>query len=280
MTVKYLFESTKTALRSEGATGTLKLVHGYLGNKFFPATADETARRFRLGQRLSKEFDNTVAYGPFRGLILSDTSWWGAADRGSMLLGIYEQEVLAALKDLSAGRSTFIDLGAADGYYAVGAVTSGLFAKSIAFEVSELGQAAVAQNAFRNSVGNRVRVLGEAKPDFLYSLRKDFELDLSSTVLLVDIEGAEFDLLSVELLRQLRRTALIVEVHDFQLGDSGQVEQLLDRAEEFFEISWITTGQRDLSEFSEIDDWPEDDRWILCSESRPKRMRWLVLKPK
>lgn len=280
MIVKYLFESTRTALRSKGATGTLKLVHGYLGNKFFPAAADETARRFRLGQRLSEELHHTVAYGPLRGLILSDTSWWGAADRGSMLLGIYEQEVLAALKDLSVGRSTLIDLGAADGYYAVGAVTSGLFDNSIAFETSELGQDAIAQNALRNSVGDRVRILGEAKPDFLLSLTKDFELDLSSTVLLVDIEGAEFDLLSLELLRGLHRAAMIVEVHDFQPWNHAQVEQLLERAKEFFEISWLTTGPRDLSAFKEISEWPDDDRWILCSESRPKRMKWLVLTPK
>lgn len=280
MRLKYLFDITRMAFRSQGVPETLKLVHGYLGNKFFPVSSDETARRFRLGQRLSEKLDHTVAYGPFRGLVLSDTSWWGAADRGSMLLGLYEQEVLSKLSELSSGRSTLIDLGAADGYYAVGAVTSGLFDNSIAFEISEIGQTAIIENAHRNSVGDRIRVFGEAKSDFLTSLNTHFGLDLSGTVLLIDIEGAEFDLLSGELLHELRHAALIVEIHDFLQSDSRRVELLLERAKDFFESSWITTGQRDLSAFMEIDEWPDDDRWILCSESRPKRMKWLVLAPR
>ena len=181
---------------------------------------------------------------------------------------------------MSSGRSTLIDLGAADGYYAVGAVTSGLFDNSIAFEISEIGQTAIIENAHRNSVGDRIRVFGEAKSDFLTSLNTHFGLDLSGTVLLIDIEGAEFNLLSVELLWGLRCAALIVEIHDFQPEDSGQLELLLERSKEFFVISWITTGQRDLSVFPEIEEWPDDDRWILCSESRPKRMKWLALTPK
>jgi hypothetical protein len=35
---------------------------------------------------------------------LNRESWWSTADRGAMMLGIYEQEVLEALDSLSPGR--------------------------------------------------------------------------------------------------------------------------------------------------------------------------------
>lgn len=280
VSAKYIWVSTKNTFKSKGLRATLQSSRGYVGSRFFPVATDETARRFRLGQKLSKLFDNTVAYGPFKGLILSDTSWWGAADRGSMLLGLYEQEVLTTLTQLAVGRETLIDLGAADGYYAVGSVSSGLFTRSIAFEISPEGRTAIGDNAERNLVSDLVRVLGEAESDFLTELQAKYSLDLESTALLIDIEGAEFDLLSAELLERMSQAALIIEIHDFHIEDKARVSELLGNAARYFNTEWVTTGQRDLSTFPELTDWSDDDRWILCSESRPKRMKWLILTPK
>jgi len=278
--VKYLIKSTHHSLLNNGLAGTFRQIRGYIGAAYFPAESDEVVRRFRLGQVLSKSFNSTVAYGPFTGLRLSDTSWWGAADRGSMLLGIYEKEVLDSVADFAQTRNTFIDIGAADGYYAVGAVASGLFEMAICFEISQEGQAAISENAKRNGVSSKVHILGEATPDLLVEVREKYSVDLSSTVFLIDIEGAEFGLVTAQFLREVSHSVLIIEIHDWEARNAFEVEELVTRAGEIFEVSWLTTGARDMSVFKELYEWPDDDRWILCSESRRKLMRWLVLTPR
>ena len=54
-------------------------------------------KRKLLSQELSRTLNNTVKYGPFTGMIFSRDHWWGNSDRGAMLLGIYEQEILNSL---------------------------------------------------------------------------------------------------------------------------------------------------------------------------------------
>ena len=71
-------------------------------------------RRIRISGELDEVFNSTVRYGPFKGLKLSSNTWWGGTDRGSMLFGIYEKEVLDSLQNIPLKFNTFIDLGAAD----------------------------------------------------------------------------------------------------------------------------------------------------------------------
>lgn len=280
MSFRYLMSSAAREMRTHGFRSTLDMVRAYAGSRYFPVPADETARRFRLGQRLSQQLGHTVTYGPFVGLLLSDTSWWGAADRGSMLLGIYEQEVLESIVALSPERNIFVDLGAADGYYAVGAVYSGLFERALAFEISEEGRSAIAQNARRNSVSDRIEILGIADSLSLSKIHQDDLLDLGQVLMLVDIEGAEFELLTSEMLEAFRQAAIVVEIHNFIEDDDQRVAQLVKNAEKNFKTRWVHTGPRNPSAFPELANWSDDDRWILCSESRPKLMSWLILEPK
>jgi hypothetical protein len=76
-------------------------------------------RREQLKDEMIKLFDSTVAYGPFKGLKFSLDAWWGR-ERASMILGLYEQEVLESLTNIPKKYKTFIDLGAADGYRSIG----------------------------------------------------------------------------------------------------------------------------------------------------------------
>ena len=95
-------------------------------------------RRIQMSQKLDELFNSTVHYGLFKGLKLSTQTWWGSADRASMLLGLYEKEVLDSLKNISKKNTTFIDLGAADGYYGVGVLVNNLFEKSITFVLTSV----------------------------------------------------------------------------------------------------------------------------------------------
>ena len=268
MPLSPLLSSLRYSIKTTGIRNTIQISRAYVGNALFPQPSDETVRRYRLGQVLSDHFENTVAYGPFKGLVLSDTSWWGAADRGSMLLGFYEKEVLNSLEVFAKDRDTFIDIGAADGYYAIGVVASGLFSESFCFELSEEGQAAIEKNAKRNSVADRVHIFGEANEGFMSGITEKFAVNLGNTVFLLDIEGAEFHVVNEAFLQEVSRAALIIEIHDWEAPSQSGVDELVNLAQKYFEVSWLTMGARDLSGFMELQDWPDDDRWILCSESR------------
>lgn len=235
--------------------------------------------RFLLGQKIAEELNSTVAYGPFTGLVLDHESQWSGADQGSMLLGMYEREVLDALRDLSADCDHLIDVGAADGYYAVGALVSGLFDIVVCFEIDQLGQQVIAKNAAANGVSDRVSILGEARRDFVQQALAETEVDLSRTVVLMDIEGGEYSLLNDEVIQVLRQSRIIVELHHFDDADESAERLLRQRLEDTFKVTYVRQGSRDPNQIPLLRNWSDDDRWLMCSESRSEVMEWAICEP-
>lgn len=235
-------------------------------------------KRQALSKELSQLFNHTVKYGPFAGMIFCEDYWWGNSDKGAMLLGIYEQEILNAIMSVSKEYKIFIDLGAANGYYSIGALISQKFKGSYAFEMSAKGRDVIQKNAQLNNCGNKLHILGEATKDFYKDIPKK---DLDSSVILIDIEGAEFALLDSESFRNLKKSIIFIELHDWIFENSKEkIAKLMSDAKPFFKISNITTTSRDLSKFPELSNYPDSDRWLIASEGRPKLMTWLRLDPK
>jgi hypothetical protein len=234
-------------------------------------------RQVFLSKTLNETFNGVVKYGPFRGLKFSDDSWWGAADRASMLLGLYEQEVLKSLQTLPKTYRYFIDIGAADGYYGIGVLVGNLFEKSWCYEISSRGQNTIKRNADLNNVSDRVVIRGKADSEF----EKEFsEEDASLSVLFVDIEGAEFELFNSALLEKFRNSVIFIELHDWAFPDGKErLDRLRSDAERYFQITALTTTSRDLSVFEELKDMSDTDRWLICSENRPRLMTWWRLDP-
>lgn len=210
---------------------------------------------------------------------MAPDSRWSAADRGSMLLGLYEQEVLAALDRASRDRKVLIDVGAADGYYVVGALRSGLFDRAVCFEMDPYGRDIIGLQADANEVGGRISILGEASADFLSQARTVNPFVNSEAVMLIDIEGGEFDLLPEHVIEEMEGMILIIEVHDFDGHTPEDVSALMARLDTRFSTEVITQSERNPNSFEELHEWSDDDRWLLCSESRQKRMTWIVCEP-
>ena len=234
-------------------------------------------RQIYLSRKLAASLGSTIAYGPFRGLRFGTRTWWAGAERSAMLLGIYEQELLNAIVEASSGRTVFVDIGAADGYYGIGVLKAGLFDKSHCFEASSKGRTIITSNALLNGVEARLVVHGPAQRGFHTEIPPD---DLQRAVLLLDIEGGEFDILDAETFHALRKCIIFVELHDRLFVDApAKRAQLLADASKTHEWREITTTSRDLSVFPELDDLGDTDRWLLCSERRAWRMTWLRFDP-
>ena len=233
--------------------------------------------RIKLARQLDAKFYSTVHYGIFAGLRLSPESWWGFTSPGAMLLGIYELEVLKSLELKPDNHRIFIDVGAADGYYAVGTLVSGLFDRTYCYEASENGREVILRNATNNGVLDRLVIHGFADKNFLDLIPPE---DLLRAVVLIDIEGGEFDLLTSTNLEKLRCCIVFIEIHEWCLeGGSAKLQELLKRCRMTHSVTEITTTSRDLSGFPELREMSDTDRWLVCSEGRQRLMIWLRLDP-
>lgn len=231
-------------------------------------------RRVALYEGLNQRLNGIVGYGPFAGMRLPRETSWAGPDRSSMLLGMYEQEVVAKIASYQCGSGVFIDLGAADGFYGVGVLLAGWFDTSYCYEMSEIGQKTLLRNAYENGVGDKVVVRGLASEKFYREIPAE---QLAGTVVLIDIEGGEFDLLTAATLEALRRATIIIEVHPWVDGGEERLALLRSRAQATHDVSSFKTGARDPSQFEELSGYNDTDRWLICSEDRPMLMTWLVL---
>ena len=96
----------------------------------------------------------------------------------------------------------------------------------------------------------------------------------------MDIEGAEFDLLTDTVLASLSTATIIIEVHNWVAEFEQKYADLIRRAAALFDVERITSVARDTSQFPELRSFTDDNRLLLCSERRPCLMRFLQLKPK
>jgi hypothetical protein len=275
--LRYLAKATARSIRTEGLTSTIATSRNLVGSRLMKSAPDFTQQRFRLSERIADQLDYVVAYGPFEGQRLSRESWWSAADRGAMLLGIYEAEVLEALEKAPRTKDILVDVGAADGYYAIGCLLAGWVKHAYCFEASAEGREVIARNAQANGLADRVTILGIANQDFIVRLIEDFHVDPSKVLGIIDIEGGEFEILDAANLELLRDAHLVVELHEMVPGSQAGMKRLLDAIPEGISTRFISTGERNPGAFEILDGWPDDDRWMICSEGRAQRMRWLIL---
>lgn len=155
------------SIRSHGVIATAKVAATYLAQNFIGSRPDLVQHRYFLGQEISQRFNHTVRYGPFAGLKFAADSRWSAADRGSMLLGMYEKEVLDAYARYAVHCDAFIDVGAADGYYAIGGLVAEHFVTAVCFEIDPKGQEVIRQQARLNGVLDRIDVRAKATTESL-----------------------------------------------------------------------------------------------------------------
>ena len=235
-------------------------------------------RRNRISLELYRLVNGVVKYGPFKGLKLVRETWWGESDLGSQCLGLYEMEILNFLKEVERDDyKSFIDIGAADGYYAIGMLVSGKVSKCICYEKSESGRRVIMENWKANGSLGELKLYPEANFKGISSLDP---VVLNKALVLIDIEGAEFDLLDEMLLYILRKSTLILEIHNWVKNFEDLYVNLLERANKFFDIEVIEHLDRPINQIFELQELSDDNRNLLVSEGRPSLMRFLKLIPK
>jgi hypothetical protein len=237
--------------------------------------AYSTGRYRERVRALTREFQRghglTVRRGPFAGLTYPES----LADADFLvpkLLGIYEQEVHDAIEGwISREPGLVMNIGAAEGYFAVGLARALPGATVLAFEIDDDTRARCIELAEANGVGDRVRPAGECTLEDLARVQRE------DAVVLCDCEGCELELLDPERVPAMRRWELLVELHDFV--DPAISATVPARFSQTHSVELIPSRPRH-DDVPELSDLRPRDRGLLLSERRPAPMEWARMTPR
>ena len=233
-------------------------------------------RRLQLNTMVYRRLGGVVRYGPLTGMRLIEASSWGN-DKCAKLLGFYEQELMDAMVPAMGPNTVFLDIGAADGFYAVGALHAGLAQRTIAFELTDAGRQVISDTAANLNLSHRIEVHGACNEASMAEVLNG--LDRQNLVVLCDVEGAEFEIFSDAVLRSLAGAHVFIEIHDHSSEGPAQYAALKQRAAAHFRLEEICKGGRNPYGFAELRDLDDTDHWLVCSEGRDPDQKWLALRP-
>ena len=261
--------------------------HGLIG--FVNVLFSKIGIRYRLennitkliayhSKRIQKITSETIIGGYYKGTKLKLNKAWSRLDGGSKYLGIYELEVQQQIaliqKNNKIKKKYLVNLGAGDGFHALGLLKKKYFNHAILFEKDLTASKLILINAKRNNLTKKITLFNEAKINFLNWFQLKFKLE--RCLFLIDIEGDEFKLLNQANLKTLRKSILIIEIHDFYQNPMVLIKNL----KKYFRITVVTTGKRDLSKYKILDEIHDNEKWLVVNEDRPKKMEWLICLPK
>ncbi len=240
-------------------------------------TANQQAR---VLQRTTLALGHVVAQqgwvikrGPFKGMKYIQES------RGSVLvpklLGIYERELFACVDaTLIAGFDAVIDIGCAEGYYAVGYAYRMPEAVVYAYDIDTSAQALCRELAELNAVQTRVKIGGECTHAVLETVIANHR----KTLIVCDCEGFEDVLLDPANVASLHRADMLIEVHEF--AAPGVTNRLLQRFSVTHNVQRTPAIPIDPSEVPEVAAFDRATQLDAVDECRVPGTEWFYLKAK
>jgi hypothetical protein len=230
-------------------------------------------KRQELEMKIALLTRNTVTCGMFTGLILPEGNSWGEGDRASKLLGLYEKELEPSLKDVECSEpGIVINVGCADGFYALGLARLIPNAKVVAYDIDQQAQEVCRVGRRLNNLDGDFEIRGYCSAEELQDLTQMSNRPFA----LIDCEGGERELL-LSTSYDYANTRMIVECHDFL--DRRITSELINKFSKTHKIELIEQGGKNPFTSEITTGWAENDLWLIVSERRPERMHWLYLTP-
>jgi len=251
--------------------------------RFVPDAAKRALDRRRTERFLALVRPATDAYvrrhglevrrGPLKGMRYLPELAQSSGDLVAKLVGTYEQELHPALEAwVRAAPATIVDVGSAEGTYAVGLAVAVPSARVLAFDIDPAARALCGAMAKLNGVADRVRVEGACTHEVLNGLPPE------GVSLFLDCEGCELELLRPDLVPALRHWPIIVELHDFV--DASITATIVERFSSTHDVQIVEGTGRESATAPELAAVDAGTRAAVLSEFRPGTMRWGVLAPR
>jgi len=212
-----------------------------------------------------------IMQGPFAGMNYLESATEGALI--PRLIGSYENELHPYFEKLiDSNLDCVIDIGCAEGYYAVGLARMIPSIKVYAYDIAKSARQACAELASRNDVTDRVIIGERFEPDGFEAFKG------RNCLVMVDTEGAELDILQPDLSPELANMRIIVETHD--MFTPGALNTLMERFGPTHDIERVDAKLKAL----ELPEWFRDlaplDHLLAIWEWRAGPTPWLIMEPK
>jgi len=225
-----------------------------------------TTRRTReLGRRVSS--DLTVQGGPFAGM-----RYLALASGSSLLpklVGTYELEIAAEIeRAIDSSPDIVVDVGSAEGYYAVGMAFRLPATRVVAFDRRASARHLARRLARLNDV--EVELHGAATHADLQALLAG----ATAPLVICDIDGGEADLIDLIRVPALRCARLIIETHDMFVANVTAL--LVERLASTHKITRYDAEPRTAVDLPGFD---SGDAAVAMDERRPERQSWLACSP-
>lgn len=254
-----------------------QLIKRTLPGLFFALKRVRRQRQFRVGhggaeyrakQALVRAYGKRILSGPFNGMKYGDDVVCSAYL--AKLVGSYEEElhgVIAAA--IARSYSRVIDIGCAEGYYAIGFALRLPGARVYAFDTDPEAQRYCQNLARLNGVAGRVLVAGYCGVAELQALCG------RDALVVCDCEGYEDELLDPALAPALQNTDIIVELHEFL--KPALTKRLLERFQKSHSVTLINSAPRDPAAYPILKVVAAEDRPWAVREGRSAAMQWAFM---
>lgn len=231
-----------------------------------------------INKLASKLFVNkTVLHGPFKGM-----KYPGLRSKSSALypklLGTYEQELSTSIETfITKNYAQLLDIGCAEGYYAVGMALRLPNLKVYAYDIDPEARKLTSEMATLNGVENRVKVESSCTTDTL----KQFDFS-KKTLIICDAEGYEKQLFTKECLDNLKTVDLLIETHDFiDISISSTLESLFSSSHQLHIIQSLgDVIKAKTYKVPELEGQNLELRYRMLEEGRRFVDEWLLLRAK
>lgn len=212
-----------------------------------------------------------VLGGPFAGMRYFNDVVWGPIT--PKWLGSYEEELHHVIQDvLDRDYRVIVDVGAAEGYYAVGLARSFPEASIFSYDIDPFARKLQKNLAGLNKVSN-LHIRARCTHENLGILKE-------SGLLISDIEGFEYELINPLDAPSLANCDILIEVHPFQDLTVEQVrDALLDRFEQTHLVKVLKVTTREPAAYDSWSGHVLDQRVLAAAldEHRDPRQEWLWL---
>ena len=219
--------------------------------------------------------DKRVLNGPFKDLLYPEMRS-KSSSLYSKLIGSYEKELEPLMEQIvDAKYPQIIDIGCAEGYYAVGLALKNTNTKVYAFDIDPEARELTKKMAKVNKVSERVVVEKNCDKQYL----KNFNYD-KKTLIISDIEGAEKDLFDEEIVQNLKNVDLLIETHDWvDINISTNLEKLFQPTHKIEVISSIGDVQKaKYYNYKELEGQSLQLKYRVFEEGRSFNDEWLWIK--
>ena len=250
------------------------------GKKAVDKSMEIQERVKRSGALLKTLYDGniiTILNGPFMGLRYIDSS--NGSQLFPKLIGSYEEPIQKWIHEVMewGEYATIIDVGCAEGYYAVGFSRAKSKPRILAFDIDKDALENAKKLAFINGASDVVSFYELFKPSTVSTLLKN---DPANKILIfMDIEGAEIDLLNADETPDILSCDILVELHD--CFHPGLTEKIIEKFQETHMIEITVDYPWRLNNYSlNGRDFSEEDKQYMFDERRPKAMRWMYARKK